>query len=369
MRSLAAAVVLTFMAALGSSTNSARSLSEQTTPVPTAAACAAPTLGAGIPSSVGDEPRALVVADFNGDGILDLATANREGNSVSVVPGGPGGTLGAATTIAVGASPTDLSTADFNTDGRPDLAVVHQDAFVVSVLLNSGTGEFQLLNLSVSWQMRSIVTADFTGDGHADVVVAGEAYLPGGGFAGVITLLPGDGAGAFGAPRNFSTVLTPLALAASDFTGDGRLDLAVTSTPTVGTPPGSVAILIADGSGGFGAPTVFAVGRAPSSVAIGDFNVDSRADLVVSNQVDRTVSVLLGDGAGGFAPQHVVPVGGAPSGVIVADANLDGWPDSAVTNLVSVAGPDRDVPVGVVQIVPGDGAGGLRFAHDDLRGR
>jgi hypothetical protein len=92
----------------------------------------------------------------------------------------------------------------------------------------------------------------------------------------------------------------------------------------------------------FGAPT-FAVGASPGGQAVGDFNGDGRADLVVVNQTSNTMSVLLGNGDGTFlAPVSTVtdtpaitrsPLwGGGVSSIGTADFNGDGRPDFAVSN-------------------------------------
>src|SRR5262245_7353478 len=72
----------------------------------------------------GDNPRAIVAADFNRDGVADLATANEAGN-ISVLLGNLGGTFQAAqNTASLGYSALSLATGDFNRDGKLDLAAV-----------------------------------------------------------------------------------------------------------------------------------------------------------------------------------------------------------------------------------------------------
>src|SRR5215207_9253799 len=75
------------------------------------------SLTPGLSYSVGTEPQAVVAADFNNDGRLDLATANAGSNSVSVLLGDGQGGFGAAINSAAGDNPVSLAVGDFNSDG------------------------------------------------------------------------------------------------------------------------------------------------------------------------------------------------------------------------------------------------------------
>src|SRR5262249_50476572 len=91
---------------------------------------------ADVPSRLGVRraPAALLAADFNRDGVLDLATADRGSGTVSVLLGNGDGTPHTTRTFSVGGRPATLVTADFNRDGRADLAVLDPDAGTVDVL-------------------------------------------------------------------------------------------------------------------------------------------------------------------------------------------------------------------------------------------
>src|SRR5829696_7724545 len=92
---------------------------------------------------VGTNPQAVVTADFNNDGKLDLATANAGSSNVSVRLGNGAGGFGVATQFATGSNPNSIAVGDFNNDGKRDLATCNGGSRDVTVLLGNGNGTFQ----------------------------------------------------------------------------------------------------------------------------------------------------------------------------------------------------------------------------------
>ncbi len=123
----------------------------------------------------------------------------------------------------------------------------------------------------------------------------------------------------------FTVGLIPKSVAVGDFNLDGTPDLAAANSIS-----NDVTVLLGNGTGGFapapGSP--FAVGSGPYSIAVGDFNLDGKPDLATANSNSGNVTVLLGNGAGGFAaaPGSPFAVGVAPLSIVVGDFNLDGNP-------------------------------------------
>jgi FG-GAP-like repeat/FG-GAP repeat len=151
-------------------------------------------------------------------------------------------------------------------------------------------------------------------------------------FVGIEAMAQG---GLFAVPPHYSTAIGPLAIAAGDFNGDGKLDLAVVNYCPVsgcGVPNGVVSILLGNGDGTFQMHVDYPVGNFPGSMAVGDFNGDGKLDLVVANENSDTVSVLFGNGDGTFQAKVDYGTAGEPSSVAVGDFNGDGKPDLAVTN-------------------------------------
>jgi hypothetical protein len=266
----------------------------------------------------GRQPIAVAVGDFNGDGLPDLAVANLNSNTVSVLPGAGDGTFQPARFFPVGSQPFGVAVADFNGDGVLDLAVVNYsfERSDVSLLLGLGDGTFQpARSFPAGGYSRSLAVGDFNGDGIPDLAV--------GSYYEVLVLL-GTGDGSFQPARSFPAGYNPSAVAVGEFNGDGLPDLAVAEYR-------DVSVLLGTGGGAFEAAPSYAVGSIPVSVAVGDFNRDGIADLATANANSANVSVLLGNGDGTFQPARDFPAGEYPSAVAVGDFNGDGLPD-LVTN-------------------------------------
>jgi hypothetical protein len=179
-----------------------------------------------------------------------------------------------------------------------------------------------------------VVVNDFNGDGAKDLAVLLANNR--------VAILLGDGSGGFGAPTSFPVGNFPESIAVGDFNLDGKPDLAVANRLS-----NDVSILLNTGSGSFGPATNLAVGMVPLVVAVGDFNSDNKEDLAVTVQGPAAVAVLLGNGTGGFGAPTNFPVGTIPTAVAVGDFNSDGRRDLAVATNSSSN----------VSILLGDGAG------------
>ena len=141
--------------------------------------------------SVGDNPYPVALADFTGDGKLDILVGNVGSNDLSLLLGNGDGTSGPAIELPSGPEPYDLAVADFNGDGRPDIAVADYQSDGVTVLLNQGGGVFgPPEQISTGASQIATVTADFNGDGRLDLAVANP-------LNNAVTILLGNGDGTF----------------------------------------------------------------------------------------------------------------------------------------------------------------------------
>lgn len=334
--------------------------------------------------------QSTVSADFNGDGIPDVAVFSGQYGatpySVAVWLDGafgtaifsPLGTLVPATRIAVG---------DFNGDGKPDLAfgtgAPYSTTRQLFVITGKGDGTFntpvEVMSHAIPYSNAStfLLIGDFNGDGKADIFnppymllgngdgtfqpvmdltpagdVTNSAFYQGaaiGDFNGdgitdfayisdlgpIVSVELGTGSGTFQSPVSYTFATAPTFLLAGDFNGDGNLDLAASFTPQGANQ--TVAVLLGKGDGTF--PTTVVSTTAPPPpcnsctqfftahpVAL-DFNGDGKLDLF---GVDGAV-LSLGNGDGTFQP----PINygsGLALDVAVGDFNGDGRPDVAMAN-------------------------------------
>ena len=237
----------------------------------------------------GHGPIALATGQFNLKGNADhtdLAVANEADNTVSILLSNGDGTFTQApgSPITVGRNPSSIAVADFNGDGVPDLAITNETDNTMTILLGNGNGTF-VPALGSPYATGntpvSVVSADFNGDTFNDLAVVDFTDA-------AMAVFLGNGNGTFQAATAYPTGVSPTAAAVADFNVDGLPDIAVTSSAG-----DAVSILLNIGSGQFAPQFNLPVGTNPLALAAGDFSGDSLPDAAVVNQGSNTVSVIL----------------------------------------------------------------------------
>jgi Bacterial Ig-like domain (group 3)/FG-GAP-like repeat len=246
----------------------------------------------GTSTGAGTNPFSVAVGDFDGDGTLDVATANNHSNSVTVLRGVGDGTFTAmsGSPVAVGMSPRMITAADFNGDGIVDLATVNSGDSTVSVLLGKGSGNFTLTsNVAVEGTPESLAVGDFNGDGIPDLAVPGNT-------SNTVSVLLGRGDGTFSQAQSIpSTDFGPVGVAVGDFNGDGIPDFVTVNSGFSGGQAANDATVVLTDLTSTATATVTAI----SPVGTGPHNVTARyaGDTKYNPSVSSTSS-LTGQAVG-----------------------------------------------------------------------
>lgn len=271
--------------------------------------------------SVGATPSAVAAGDFNNDGLVDLAVANFEDDSISLLSGAGSGLFSPAQTFSVGLFPQSIVAGRFNSDSFDDLAVSNLGDSTISIFLGVGTGIGSVTGVSSPGGPIVIVTSDLNSDGKQDLATANISTTD-------LSLILGKGDGSFQSPSPLSTDGNgSIAILATDVDNSGKPDLVAVSGD-------KITVLLDDGSGGFGDPLTIPLGTnaSPNAIISADWNGDGNVDLAIVNSSSADLTLLFGDGNGGFSVQtQTISLGGHPEFAAVGDFNQDGKPDIVVT--------------------------------------
>lgn len=267
--------------------------------------------------------------NFNGDGEVDVAVSHHDNDEVWLFFGKGAGTFEAPRKVRVPVAKPHahmLLVADANEDRLADLLLAQADDNKVWVLIGDGEGGFLPSSgspISTGNHPYIVAASDFNGDGHLDVATPNW-------YGKSVSAFLGDGKGRFREAPNspIGGFTGPTALSAADLTGDGKVDLAVGNDDS-----NKVQILVGDGKGGF------AGGVAADLEAMADCFAPIVADMTGDGKIDviatgvngaQTFSYWINLGGGTFSPAHSLRCTSVASRICVADLNGDNAPDLAV---------------------------------------
>ncbi len=274
------------------------------------------------PLPAGENPVDVAAGDFDEDGRPDLVVANHETDYLTLLFGTEAGFAArehSRLEIGVSPHPHAVVVADMDEDGHLDVLVDDRDAEGLRLLLGRGDGTFTPGPpvFTGGDPYRGMAVGDLNGDGHLDVVTPNPD---------AVAVVFGDGAGAFSDPVELRAAgLRPFSVAIADVNGDGFPDLGAGG----GEGQEIFVVWLGHGDGTFTAEPAapYRIARGPTFVAAADMDDDGVEDFLVTSYVGEELAVVLG----GEPERRVIrmPITGRPWGLATGDVDGDGRTDIA----------------------------------------
>jgi hypothetical protein len=318
----------------------------------------------------------VTLGDVNGDGKLDIITANHDSNNTSVLLGNGNGNFKTQTAFATGPNPNSVTLGDMNGDGRLDIIISNDGSNSVSVLLGNGNGTFKPKDdFSAGTNPKSVTLGDVNGDGRLDIVSANS------GSANVSVLRANGGSNFSNVSSNTVNIIvgssnTLRDVQMVDINSDGNLDLLTSNYASSG---GGIILNLGNGNGTFKTSTTINAGGGaqPYSIQVADLNRDGKLDIVTSLPPFGRFTILLGNGDGKFKAPTFLASTKDNTNFVLTDINNDGLLDivTAIGN-----GSTNTSQVGVLlgngdgrfkaqtTFSPGTGVGIVNLANGDVNG-
>jgi hypothetical protein len=272
----------------------------------------------------------IASADFNNDGVPDFVagqSSTSPGFGLLVFLTQSNGSLGKGVIYAQNDALSYVAVGDLYQDGKADIVASNWATGAVEVLRGNGDGTFQTpTSITLPSITNGLVVADLNGDGWPDVAVLGNS---------AVYILLNNGKGSLALAGSYPISGTGYELVAADVNNDGKLDLCIAMTST-----SRVAVLLGNGNGTFtAAPDYDTTMSGVYGIAAGDLNSDGNADLAVTSPSTGSIAVALGNGDGTFNSPSIYPASSLPSQlnpspgeVALSDVNEDGYLDIVYAN-------------------------------------
>lgn len=279
------------------------------------------------PGEVWIQTYGAYAGDLDKDGYTDFLVPNEVANDIRVFMNNGQGDYNDFTIFQIpnGARPSTNEGADFNLDGLMDIAVGNSVNKFVTVFLGDGTGNFSSVqNYEADLEVRGLVTIDVNGDGFIDIVTANRQ-------GSNITVLTNNGDGSFITSDTIEAGGSgETTCSAADVNGDGLIDLFVGALSSR-----EIILLLGDGNGSFIFQTKVSVTGAPWFTCAGDMNGDGISDIVSANSSGNVLAVIFCDSLGNFSTPIHFTAGSFPLSADLGDVDGDGDLDAVTSNYSS----------------------------------
>jgi hypothetical protein len=280
-----------------------------------------------------EESSPNAIADFDGDGFIDLVTASYD-SRVAVAFGNGDGTFDPAQILTVSAVPRDIGILDADGDGDQDFVVVCSNGDSVDFVRNNGSRTFATpVATPVSGGPYGMAVGDFNNDGIIDLAAGcrntSEAKV-----------LRGNGDGSFTLVHTRPIGGTTWVVVAGDLNNDGNLDITAANSFS-----NNGSVLLGNGNGTLQAATAYASGGHTVSTDLADLDGDGDLDWILSSFGAGRWYTFLNNGAGSFTPNDEFVAPNNPSCAIPTDWDNDGDIDLVLTDeIADVLVLKRNVP-------------------------
>ncbi len=283
-------------------------------------------------------PRDIVHIDYDLDGDYDLAVTYSRNDVIRLLVNDGTGLFSFGPFVSTGLLPTKLAVVDFDGDDDDDLVVLNRDGGTISLLANVGGGMFSETAYPVGLDPRALVSGDFDGDGDADFAVTNL-------LSANITVWYNDGTGNLSGRQDLPTIhpFLPYDIDSKDINGDGLDDLVSAGWGDDGMNNRvyGVNVFLSNGAG-FDAPVFYSLrlwaGFQHEILTLGDFDSDGDLDILGGANINGALDFLVNSGNGTFTPGFEMYGGADMTEMQNYDLNGDLKPDILATHLVNAGG-------------------------------